>query len=262
MIVQWILGVLDKVRHVARKLKNRFRPASREVEIDVRTLKNRNYHMYNILDDLREFTGLSENEILDRLRRRGQFHFKEEFKWYRPKSYAELKWYYRTSTAYLFANSVHPYWSVLDILDSKDGPVLDYGGGAGNNALGLASRDIEVDYLDISIIQREFIRFRRRRHEVNNQLHIVGANPDSLREAYGAIVLQDVLEHIPDYQNLLHRLIGRLRPGGYILEQSPFDPNAPDIALHLKAEIPLGVAMKGMEKVGNHVWRKRGESTD
>jgi 2-polyprenyl-3-methyl-5-hydroxy-6-metoxy-1,4-benzoquinol methylase len=78
-----------------------------------------------------------------------------------------------------------------------------------------------------------------------------------ITDQYDAIVAMDVFEHIPNYHVVLAHLIGRLKPAGLIVEQSPFEAHADDIAIHLPAILPLEEAMVGMEKIGEGVWKKK-----
>ena len=86
--------------------------------------------LYNgIVDDLVAYTGFSREKLVPYLLRCPEKHFESEFNWFKPKDELELTWFYRCSSAYLFANAIHPYVSKLDII--RQGKVLDYGAGAG-----------------------------------------------------------------------------------------------------------------------------------
>jgi len=220
-----------------------------------------------VIDDLVAFTGMSRADVLTRVRRFPQFHHESEFRWCGPRDHGELAWFYRAAQSYLFSNAAHEYWRLLDILSADLGRVLDYGAGIGNNALPLAKRGLDVDYLEISEIQSQFARFRASRHGLSNMRFIspfVDGTFDPvgcIADTYGAIVLQDVLEHVPNYDKLLSHLIGHLKPGGLIVETSPFCETAPAVALHLPAAVPLEVAMVGMERIREGVWRKAAPSS-
>jgi hypothetical protein len=67
----------------------------------------------------------------------------------------------------------------------------------------------------------------------------------------------DVLEHIPDYHLVIAHFIACLAPGDIIIECSPFDGSAGKIGIHLKPSVPMNEAMRGMESIGNGVWKKR-----
>jgi SAM-dependent methyltransferase len=218
----------------------------------------------NIVEDLVDFTGLSEIQVYDRLLRIPPTHYQSEFRWYSPKDDNELEWFFRACQGYLFSNSAHPFWSKLHFLKPDIGRVLDYGAGIGNNVISLAKRGFEVDYFEINVFQDVFTRFRASRHGLKNITFIspfVNGKFDPIMcitKSYGAIILQEVLEHIPNYHVLLSHLIGHLELGGYIIERSPFDHAASknSISIHLWPSIPLEEAMKGMQQIEPGIWRK------
>ena len=217
---------------------------------------------YNdIIDDLIAYTGFSMEELVPRLRRDPQYHFESEFEWYKPQSQTELTWFYRCSSNYLFGNATHAYNPKLDII--TQGKVLDYGAGVGSNTIGLAKRGIEVDFLEVSSLQSDFINFRATCHNLKNIHQVLPYHNGRfdpvlcITDQYDAIAAMDVFEHIPNYHVVLAHLIGRLKPGGLIVEQSPFEAHADDIAIHLRAVLPLEKAMVGMEKIGEGVWKKK-----
>ena len=219
----------------------------------------------NIFEDLIAFTGLTKEQVEERLLRDTFFHYQDEFNWHEPKSFEELTWYYRTSYGYLFGNAVHPYWKLVEMLTGQVeiyGKVLDYGAGVGHNVIAIAKKGIHVDYFDIGFVQESFVRLRAKRHGLKN----IGFIPPyengkfdpigCIKDKYAAIILEDILEHIPNYHITLKHLIDRLLPNGIILEKTWFDNEAADIALHLKPAIPLKEAMQGMKPTISHVWRK------
>ncbi|MGB2879123.1 MAG: methyltransferase domain-containing protein, partial [Candidatus Omnitrophota bacterium] len=213
---------------------------------------------YNsVIDDLLVFTGLSREHLYDRLVRkpRTMTHYRSEFKWHAPKDINELAWFYRCSYSHLFCNASHPYWTKLDFLTPDVGRVLDYAAGVGNNVIELATRGFEVDYLEINIIQEAFTRSRAERRgleNINFISPIVAGKVDPIKcikNMYGAIVLQDILEHVPDYQVLLGYLIDHLKPGGFIIESSRLEEGTDEIGIHFKKTLSIGDAMKGMKQI-------------
>jgi 2-polyprenyl-3-methyl-5-hydroxy-6-metoxy-1,4-benzoquinol methylase len=216
----------------------------------------------HIIEDLVAYTGFPPEKLMPYILRYPQTHFESEFKWFNPKDELELTWFYRCSSAYLFANAVHPYVSSLDII--TEGKVLDYGAGIGCNTIALAKRGISVDFVEISRIQADFIKFRAERHNLAN---IKEVSPycegrfDPLKSVvgdYDAIIAMDVLEHIPNYHIVVKHFIDRLKPGGMIIENSPFDPKAENIAIHIRASKPLEQAMHGMVRIDRGIWKKEG----
>lgn len=218
--------------------------------------------LYNdVIGDLQAYTGFSREMLRPYLLRSPQHHFESEFKWYRPQNELELTWFYRCNAAYLFANAVHPYERQLDVI--TQGRVLDYGAGIGCNTMGLAKRGLEVDFLEINRLQADFIHFRARQHQLPNIKEVLpyeGGTFDPvhcIKGPYDAIIAMDVLEHIPQYQVVVKHFVQCLKPGGLIIENSPFDPLAGDIAIHVRQDVPIDVAMEGMERIDTGMWRKK-----
>jgi SAM-dependent methyltransferase len=214
----------------------------------------------SVIDDLRAYTGFSEEELKAYLLRRADKHFESEFDWVRPRDRASLTWFYRSSSGYLFANALHPYSPKLDVLTA--GRVLDYGAGVGCHSIPLARRGLEVDFVEISRMQADFLRFRAARHgltQLREVLPVFEGRFDPVKcvtGCYHAIIAMDVLEHIPDYHLVVRHFIEHLEPGGLIIENCPFDPGAGEIAIHVAPSVPLEKAMAGMEKIDAGVWRK------
>lgn len=234
---------------------------------------------HGVVDDLVAFTGLSKKQVCVRImKKRGQHKargwFNEELKWHCPNNDREMGWFYRSAQSYLFSNARRPYWPPLDWLRKcvRSGEVLDYGGGIGTSSLHLAKLGYRVHFMEIGIVQQEFVRFRAKRHRVNVSIidPCRGGSYDPVGPvdgSYDAILLQHVLEHIPNYHVTLRHLIGRLNDGGIIVEHSPFNLKKKDGTwrrnrpTHLEASMPLAKAMTGMRKFkrfvgGESAWKK------
>ena len=241
-------------------------------KVEETKVKLRSGAHFDVLEDLAGFTGLSEDEIAfrvlrkypDRCAARGWFF--EEWEWHDPKTAAEINWFYKCSQSYIFSNARKGFWKPLDeyLRPKKHKAVLDYGSGVGTNVLGLIERGFqEVAFYDVGILQQEFLRFRvQKRKLYPNMAYPVGDVWSGGHMLYDAIVLHDVLEHVPQYEKLLGRLIDLLRVGGVIVERSAFgsttDTKKP---FHLPTKIQIGKAMVGMEFVDGHkdvarCWRK------
>ena len=209
----------------------------------------------NVVDDLLAYTGFTLEELKRHLLREPEKHFESEFDWVRPRDRTSLTWFYRASSGYLFANACHPYSEALDILTT--GPVLDYGAGIGCHSIPLARRGLEVEFVEISRMQADFLRFRALRHgftQLQEVLPFFQGRFDPIQcvtRSYRAIVAMDVLEHIPEYHRIVRHFIEHLAPGGLIIENSPFDPEAREIAIHVAPSMPLEEAMQGMEKLAS-----------
>ena len=189
-------------------------------------------------EELKDFTGLTDDEFQKRMERRGRFHFEGEHMFWNPGSKTELAWYYSTSVDYLFANVVHRVnTGVLDrfLKHEKHEPVLDYSGGTGNNAIYLAKKGLRVQYFGIGMAEKAFARYRVERNGLQDLVEF--KDPYTRRTGYtfdpingplpqdgslGSILGTDVLEHIPNYHKVVEKMVDSIRVGGVIIEHSPF----------------------------------------
>ncbi len=213
-----------------------------------------------IIDDLRAYTGFGDEELRPLITRHPDKHFESEFAWARPRDRQELTWFYRCSQAYLFANAIHPFATALERIPA--GRVLDYGAGVGCNTIGMALRGLDVDFLEIGRLQADFLRFRIDRRELKNVREVLPYNAGRfdpigcITATYDTIAAMDVLEHIPDYHIVVRHFIEHLAPGGLIVENSPFAPEARDVSIHVSASMPLEQAMDGMRRLEPGIWQK------
>jgi len=200
----------------------------------------------NVSDDLLSFTGLSEADMMKRLRREGVFHFETEHAFWQPRNSKELRWYYLHSVNYMFANAVHAPKEDLGALTPGSGTVLDFSGGVGNNVIALAERGIACAYTGIGLFEFNFARYRIRRRKLDSLVEFIEPYSNfqldpiaALRSPrqYGCILAYDVLEHIPHYEETVMAMVRAVRPGGCICESSPFAPkqaeHAEDTRIHV-----------------------------
>lgn len=236
-------------------------------------------NIHNACKDLQEFTGLSDLEFNTRMQREGRFHFEGEHLFWNPQSRSELAWYYATSVNYLFANTLHASPQVLTEVFNKtsQGPVLDYSGGVGNNIIALAKAGIPCQYFGIGMMEYTFAEYRVQKYQLEHLVTFVRPwnsktnwSFDPINAALprngslGGIVAFDVLEHIPDYQNVVKAMVESLRVGGIILENSPFgDDNSlkkgeEDLRVHVSnGGITMAKAMgESMKNIGEGQWQK------
>lgn len=248
---------------VDEKFFNRFG----KLRIHLKKLDKRpEYH--GVLDDLVEFTGMTPHEVCKfvALRRGSKGHFVDEYKWRSPKSPTEISWFYRSCVSYLFGNAERTQWDKTDFLDESHEPILDYGGGIGNTSIGLAKRGLDTKYYDISILQREFVKFRAYKKKLWGKLLVLDDVDHGFLDGeqhFGTVILQDVLEHVPEYPLLLKRLIRSLKTGGLIVEYSPFWTDKLNSPVHLRdcGPLPKVMADLGMKRVDGEdgkfgTWKK------
>jgi len=239
-----------------------------------------NHHAsFQVCDDLISFTGLSTQEFDQRMERHSNFHFEGEHLFWNPKSATELTWYYTTSVDYLFANSLHvAFGPWFKGLTKEHEPILDYSGGVGNNVLKLAGMGIKTQYFGIGQMEKSFAeyRFEKRGYLQSGLVEIktpwseasrwkfdpiVGVLPRN--GSLGAILAIDVLEHIPNYQNVAIAIVDSLRMGGILIENTPFarariGDKDQDLRVHVSdGGIPMEKALGSrMKSLGNGRWEK------
>eukprot|EP00966_Prymnesium_polylepis_P005011 114977-Prymnesium_polylepis.1 len=238
---------------------------------------------FNVIGDLTSFTGLSRAEVVHRMRRVGRFHVRAEMEFWGPESVRELTWYYRTSVNYLFYLAWHSVEAYVSNRKwrAADGPILELAPGVGNNGIHLAQLGVPYVYAGISLIEAAFFEYRIHVVRSNISKHVTIVKPYSAATgaldpltffedsaAYhgklGGILAFDVLEHIPRFERTVAAMVRTLRPGGFIVEQSPFnrgnvsDPlhvSAGGVSMH-EAMGPSMVLASVSRRGGPNVWRK------
>jgi 2-polyprenyl-3-methyl-5-hydroxy-6-metoxy-1,4-benzoquinol methylase len=153
---------------------------------------------------------------------------------------------------------------------------LDFGGGGGRNALGMAAHGCEVFYVDIGLQTSAFVAFRARKRD----LDVTVIDPmvfdgdrwrcDTAEAArrvggFDLIVCDNVFEHVPDYHLVLRKLCAALAPKGRLLECTPFKrekvymfKKAAEWDVHLlpRVGMPEAMAAAGMKEVGGGLWER------
>jgi len=219
---------------------------------------------FDVVADLAAYTHLPRETVVDLLQRRHET-FRTEWQLL-PAALRNEDWYYLSSHGYLFANAVHeePEARRLPELDVARAPlrILDFGGGTGNFALEMAHRGHLVDYVDLSALQKDFVRFRAGKHGLAERLAIVDAWTALPHGEYDAVCAFDLLEHLPRLEETLEQqLLPALKPDGSLIERSAF---ARDLGnpMHHDDEQPLRAALTrwGFRRAGGigalRVWRR------
>lgn len=179
-----------------------------------------------------KYTGLPE-ETVDTMLARDKYPTQaEEWDFWKISDDAEIRLFYATARSFLFTNATHEFPNGLPPLPKK-ARILDFGGGVGTIALEFALRGRQVDYFDPSIVQREFVRWVAKTH--NLPVHIAaGLHPYDFqpRGQYDLVCAVDVFEHIPGYKEYLRKIAAHMRMGATLFLEAPFGKT--DCGLHLK----------------------------
>ncbi len=203
---------------------------------------------FDVVDDLEAYTKLPRARVIELLQRRHE-NFRTEWHSF-PRAVRDDHWYYLSARTYLFANASHLHNEVglvekLVAFAAGSGRVLDFGGGTGNLALSLAASGHATSYLEVSALQKDFVRFRAQRHGLEDRLEIIDWWKGLSRDAFDVVFALDVLEHLPDLRDVLEKLIlPALKPTGSLVEVSPFVRSLSN-PMHYEQEEMLDAAMRG-----------------
>jgi len=238
--------------------------------------------LHDVRQHLIDFTGMKASEVDARVKGAGRFHFEAEFSYWNPQTSGEMRWFYRQSVTYLFALShriIVPFRG-KHALTPADGPVLDFSGGAGNNCLSLASRGIKCIYTGVGVLEMAFFEYRVKRLGLEDMVTTLHPHSEKTAwrfdfidflpqdESVGTILAIDVLEHIPQFEKVVAAMVASIRPGGRIIEHSPFDKTDvkdgnEDLRIHVsrrgvKMPKALGPTMFFEKRQGPSFWKKKG----
>lgn len=178
--------------------------------------------------ELLEFTGLPPEQLDLYLERRCYPAHRAEWRFWHPEGAEDIRWFYAASRAYLFANARHVLPPAIKERISPGSRVIDFGGGSGNYSFELAQKGCNVQYFEINLLQREFVKRVARKHSLPIQIARVDSEwlPQFTEQA-DALLALDVFEHIPDYRPYVRRLAYAAKPGAMLYVHAPFASGEP-----------------------------------
>jgi hypothetical protein len=216
----------------------------------------------DIVNDLSVYSGLPEERVIELLRRQ---HTSFRAEWHlTPEPLRTDAWFYLSSSTYLFANAVHDPRPLVERLSehtAERGRSLEFGGGTGNLAIELLLAGWEVDYLERSALQKDFVTFRIDQRDLRG-LRVLNTWRPLERGVYRLVTAVDVLEHVPDLEQFLReRLLPAIGSGGLLAEASAFVRNISNPMHHEHRTLDDTLAAGGLELEGDYpegrVWRKK-----
>ena len=117
--------------------------------------------------------------------------------------------------------------------DQRPLKILAYGDGLGFDSLHLAQRGHNVGYFEVS---RKCQAFARKIFErAGASVRILTTADPPQQGGFDAVLCLDVLEHVPQPEELVGRLAGYLRPGGRLIVSAPFHYTTAAVGTHLKS---------------------------
>lgn len=217
-----------------------------------------------LLADVLAYSKLSENIVVKLLSREIDSFTSE----WNARNVKDDYWFYLSSKGYFWGNLAHTdidcYIKLIGELLPNSGRVLEYGGGVGQISFDLAKAGYQVEYLELSAIQKDFLRFRAFRNKV--PITIVDVWSKLPRDHYDVVFALDVFEHVADAPRLIREQLGpAIKTGGYLIDVTEFGQTPKD-PMHLTKEYESPL-LKSLNEAGlqvslqhrdYRVWRKMG----
>lgn len=170
-----------------------------------------------LFTDILEYTKLPE-EIVAQLLSRKIGSFTKEWE---TREVKDDYWFYLSSKGYFWGNLPHldidEYIEIVKEYCPAKGRVLEYGGGVGNLIFRLATEGYQAEHLEVSALEKDFLRFRSSKHKL--AIKIIDVWQDLEKDYYDVIFALDVFEHIPNAHELVKsQLAPALKKGGILID--------------------------------------------
>lgn len=201
------------------------------------------------LEDASSFFCISSEDCASRIRSYSMTELADRWRAAGPRSEAEQVAFYENVEEYVWEQlqwHASPdrlaHWAMLERLASLCPPdryprVLDFGCGIGTDALYLAARGYRPTLMDVSGPAFRFAQHRFRRRGLEAEFKVSkGTVPVLEPSSFDLALCFDVLEHMPDPFATVRSIVKALRPGGALLERSPFEDDG-DHPCHLRSGI-------------------------
>jgi len=216
----------------------------------------RNYE--HVLQQLQEFSREQRDTVVELLRDSTAI-LAADWQRTQPTGQAAVEaWYRRNARYYLYDITQHHllYKHIvftLALFRLARGRVLDFGGGNGDFACGLARRGLDVTYFDLPGQSAEFVRWRTGRE--NLRLTVV-TDTSALQGPFDTVFCLDVLEHLVDVRPVIQLWNNLLRPGGRLVT-SVYQGPASSAPMHIDPGFDVRAYLlgQGFRDVKPRGWR-------
>jgi 2-polyprenyl-3-methyl-5-hydroxy-6-metoxy-1,4-benzoquinol methylase len=178
-----------------------------------------------------------------------------------------MKLYQEKSSVVYFGQIDNPYDKFLSdkyifsYLKNKKGKILDLGCGAGRNSVALAKMGFNLVSIDSQTKPLEVASDYAKKSHVEKSIKFIKKDITKLRNnelgLFDYCILQEVIEHITDYQNAINFAYSSLRNGGVLILSTQYNPKLwntlDDYAQHIKRftknEIEISVKKFSKKKI-------------
>ena len=210
-------------------------PSPRQRWAEALTLDPRADLRENLVGELAEYLGRSQEEVLERCRA-GAGELAGAWRAAEPRTTQEVAAFYARTDAYLYDLT---WWHALaedesalagvEALEAAVGhrarTVLDFGSGIGSLGLLMARHGLDVTLAEINPALSDYARWRFDRRGLSARF--LEAGSEALPEdAFDFVCAVDVLEHLPDPRAAPRILAAALRPGGTLFVHLPVEDDA------------------------------------
>jgi ubiquinone biosynthesis O-methyltransferase len=159
-----------------------------------------------------------------------------------------VKLYNEKSSIVYFGQIDNPYDKflsqkyILTFLKNKTGRVLDLGCGAGRNSVALAKMGFDIVSVDNLSKPLEIANMYAKKSNVLNKIKFIQKDITNLKNEelgkFDYCILQEVIEHIVDYQKAVDFAYSSLKKGGTLLLSTQYNPKlwntTDDYAQHIR----------------------------
>lgn len=171
-----------------------------------------------------QFSGISFDDI-KRLVDVGERQAREEFKNCRPSTPEQVLDFYMTSENYIYEllgwvrrpYVIEQQNQIIDYCTEMAGRILDFGAGIGEQSVRLASRGLDITYLDVESPASGFAKWRFAERHLNVPMIETHEVIPPILGKYDVIICYHVLEHLKNPAEYVKLFSKSLKLGGHLI---------------------------------------------